>query len=127
MSPEEQHLASKWYCEQGKSLSAIAGLLGRDKSTLNRLLVKQVSRKKQGRPSVLSEADIDFLQRRLHELIVKSMGKYHVTAAMVKRSTRSKSSMKAIRLAFRKRKIFRKCERSRCSHCLLYTSPSPRD
>ena len=77
MSPEEQHLSSKWYCGRGQSPSEIAGLLGGDKSTLTRLLVKQVSRKKQGRPPVLSEAAIGFLQRRLHELIVKSMGKYH--------------------------------------------------
>ena len=106
MSPEEQRLASKWYCEQSKPPSDIAALLGRDKSTLTRLLVKQVSRKKQGRPPVLTEADIDYLERRLHELLVKSKGKYHVTAAMVKRNARSKASVKAIQLAFRKRRIF---------------------
>ena len=65
LSAEEQRLASKWYWEQGKAPSEIAGLLGRDKSTLTRLLVKQVSRKKQGRPPVFAEADIDLLERRL--------------------------------------------------------------
>ena len=106
LSSEEQRLATKWYCTDGKSPSEIAGLLGRDKSTLTRLLVKQTTRKKQGRPPVLTEADIDFLERRLHDLIVKSMGRYHVTASMVKRSARSKASVKAIQLAFRKRRIF---------------------
>ena len=96
LSPEEQRLASKWYWEHGKPPSEIAGLLGRDKSTLTRFLVKQVSRKKQGQPPLLSEANMDFLERRLHELIVKSMGKHHVTAAMVKRSAKSKASVKAI-------------------------------
>ena len=99
MSAEEQRLASKWYWEHGKAPSEIAGLLSRDKSTLTRFLVKQVSRKKQGRPPLFSEADMDFLERRLHELIVKSMGKYHVTAAMVKRSARSTASVKASQTA----------------------------
>ena len=106
LSPEEQRLAKTWFCTDGKTPRDIAALLNRDKSTLTRLLVKQTIRKKQGRPPVLTEADIDFLERRLHHLIVKSMGKYHVTAAMVKRSTRSKASVKAIQLAFRKRRIF---------------------
>ena len=106
MSSEEQRLAKKWYSEEEKNPREIADLLGRCKSTMTRLLVKQVARKKQGRPRVLADADIDLLERRLHELIVKSMGKYHVTAAMVKRSARSKASVKAIQLAFRKRRIF---------------------
>ena len=106
LSSEELRLAKKWYFDENMKPADIAGLLGRDKSTLTRILVKQVPRKKQGRPRVLSEADIDFLERRLHELIVKSMGKYHVTAAMVKRSARSKASVKAIQIAFRKRRIF---------------------
>ena len=99
MSPEGQRLASKWYWEHRKAPSEIAGLLGRDKSTLTRFLVKQVSRKKQGRPPLLSEADMDVFERRLHELIVKSMGKYHVTAAMLKRSSRSTTSVKTIQCA----------------------------
>ena len=106
VSPEEQRLAKKWYWEQQKNPREIADLLDRDKSTITRLLVKQVHRKKQGRPRALSEADIDFLERRLHDLILKSMGKYHVTAAMVKRSARCKVSVKSIQLAFRKRRIF---------------------
>ena len=47
----------------------------------------------------------DFLEHRLHQLIMKSMGKYHVTAAMLKRSARSTASVKAIQLAFRKRSL----------------------
>ena len=106
LSAEEQRLAKKWYSEDNMKPCEIARLLRRDKSTLTRLLVKQVERKKQGRPRVLSNADIDFLERRLHELIVKSMGKYHVTAAMVKCSARCKASVKAMQLAFRIRRIF---------------------
>ena len=84
LSSEEQRLAKKWYWEENKTSREIADLLDRAKSTFTRLLVKQVDRKKQGSPRALSEADIDFVERRLHQLIVKSMGKYHVTAAMVK-------------------------------------------
>ena len=65
LSAEEQRLASKWSWEQGKPPSEIASLLDRDKSTLTRFLVKQVSRKKQGRPCVLTNANIDFLERRV--------------------------------------------------------------
>ena len=116
LSSEEQRLAKQWYSEDKLGPGEIAQLLRRDKSTITRLVVKQLPRKKQGRPRVLSEADVDFLERRLHELIVKSMGKYHVTAAMVKRSARCKASVKTIQLAFRQRRIFfRKCARSRCS------------
>ena len=106
MSSEEQRLAKKWYWEENKTSREIADLFDRAKSTLTRLLVNQVDRKKQGRPRALSEADIDFLERRLHQGIVKSMGKYHVAAAMVKRSARSKATVKAIQIAFRKRRIF---------------------
>ena len=106
LSSEELRLAKKWYVEGKKKPGDIAVLLGRDKSTLTRTLVKQVPQKKQGRPRALSKADVDFLGRRLHELIVKSMGKYHVTAAMVERSARCNASVKAIQLAFRKRRIF---------------------
>ena len=106
LSSEELRLAKKWYFDDKKKPAEIADLLGRDKSTLTRALVKQVPRKKQGRPRVLSEADVDFLERRLDELIVKSMGKYHVTAALVRRSARCKASVKAIQLAFRKRRLF---------------------
>ena len=106
LSAEEQRLASKWYWEQGKAPSEIAGLLDRDKSILTRFLVKQVNRKTQGRPPALTEADMDFLERRLHQLIMKSMGKYHVTAAMLKRSARSTASVKTIQCGLRKRRIF---------------------
>ena len=94
LSAEEQRLTRKRYWEQGKAPSEIAGLLERDKSTLTRFPVKQGSRKKQGRSPVLTEADIDFLEHRLHQLIMKSMGKYHVTAALLKHSARSTASVK---------------------------------
>ncbi len=61
MSPEEIRLAKKWY-GQDVSPSAIAERLGRTKSTLTRLLVKQVARKPQGRPEALTEAQVDFLE-----------------------------------------------------------------
>ena len=61
LSSEELRLAKKWYFDENEKPGDITDLLGRDKSTLTRILVKQVPRKKKGRPRVLSEADIDFL------------------------------------------------------------------
>ena len=49
---------------------------------------------------------MDLLERRLHELIVKSMGEYHMTAAMLKCSTRSTASVKIIQCGLRKRRTF---------------------
>ena len=55
-------LANAWYTEDGLPPSAIAERLGRDKSVLTRLLVKQVPQKKQGRPPSLSASPGDLLE-----------------------------------------------------------------
>lgn len=107
LSADEIRLATEWYKKgKGKAPSEIATLLGRDKSVLTRLLVKQVPRKKQGRPLGLTGSQVDFLVRRLDEMIVKANGRYHVTAAMLKRSARCKASVRVIQDALHKRKIY---------------------
>ena len=62
LSDEEIRLARMWYEVDGKSPKAIADLLHRDKSTMTRLLVKQLERK-DSHPPALSEVQKDALEK----------------------------------------------------------------
>ena len=55
MTEGEVKLAKKWYVD-GETTAEIADRLSRDQSTITRLLVKRVPRKKQGRKALLDEA-----------------------------------------------------------------------
>ena len=105
ISGEELRLAKKWFAA-GVTPADIAERLGRDKSTVTRRCVKMLGRKRQGRKKALSEAQVDFLERRLEQLIVKAKGRYHVTAKMLKRSTRMKVSARCISDALHKRNVY---------------------
>ena len=83
MSVEEVRLARAWYENDNFKPSKIAGLLGRAKSALTRLLVKQVPRKKQGRKPVLTACQVDFLVRRTARLRRTAI---RLPAAFVKKS-----------------------------------------
>lgn len=96
MSPEEIRLAKRWYDDDGIQPSAIADRLGRSKSALTRLLVKQVPRKKQGRAPLLSEAQVDYLQKRLRDMVVKANAEHRVTVDMLRKSTKVKASCRVI-------------------------------
>ena len=61
MSAEEFRLAKMWYEEDDMTPSEIADLLRRDKSTITRHVVKGLIRKRDGRPRMLSDADVDAL------------------------------------------------------------------
>ena len=104
LSDVELRLAQKWFAD-GVALAEIADGLDRDKSTITRHCVKMVARKAQGRKRALSGRQIDFLERRLHELIVKANGRYHVTAKMLKRSSRMKVSTRRISEALHGRNV----------------------
>jgi len=82
MSEDEIRLAKKWYEKDKLKPSEIAERLGRDKSALTRLLVLQSPRKQQGRKPLLTEAQIDFLARRLDEMVRKANCEYTVTVGM---------------------------------------------
>lgn len=105
LSADEVRLANSWY-DQDVSPSEIAERLGRSKSTLTRLLVKRAARTFQGRRPCLSPAQIDFLVRRLDEMVRRSQNRYTVTVAMLKRSTRVKASERTILKALHERNIF---------------------
>lgn len=105
MGADEVRLARKWYQEERLSISKIAERLGRHKSVLSRLLVKQVPRKAQGRPQALTEAQVDFLARRLDELVKKADCRDTVTAKMLQRAARVYASERAIQRALRQTSI----------------------
>ena len=63
----------QWF-EEGVGPSEIAARLGRDKSTVTRHCVKRLPRLQQGRPTNLNDARVDFLIRRLHQLVVAAKG-----------------------------------------------------
>ncbi len=106
MTPTEMRLAKTWFEKNKLAPSEIAARLGRDKSVMTRLLVKQVPRKKQGRNAKLSKADVDALERRLDDMIVAADTKYHVTGLMLKKAANSKASVKTIQKALRQRGIY---------------------
>ena len=106
LSPEEIRLAKKWYEDDGLKPSVVASRLGRSKSTLTRLLVKQVARKQQGRPPLLSKAQVDFLQRRLHDMIVQANAEHRVTVAMLRKSAKIKASCRVILEALHERGVY---------------------
>jgi hypothetical protein len=115
MSEEEIRLARAWYNDDKEVPSEIAERLGRDKSVITRLLVKKVVRQKQGPPTLLTDAQVDFMVKRLDELVRKANCKYHVTADMLKRSTRLKVTVRTMQTALRKRNIyFRKLREKPC-------------
>ena len=63
---------------------------------MTRLLVKQLERKKEGRPPALSEAQKDAIEKRLEELIRKAAGEWRVSAEMLKTSLRLKVTVRAL-------------------------------
>ena len=105
LSDDEIRLAKTWF-EDCVEPSEIAERLGRDKSTITRLCVKMVPRKKQGRKKTLSEAQVDFLEHRLDQLIKKAKGQYHITSHTLKRSTRLQVSVRTILDALHERNVY---------------------
>lgn len=72
MSDAEVKLARKWYVEDDESTATIAERLGRNQSTLTRLLVQRKARKVQGRPPALTTVAVDRLEKRLSGMIMKA-------------------------------------------------------
>ena len=84
---------------------------GRDQSTITRLLVKRLPRKKQGRKAILSSVAVDRLEAKLEAMVQKADGRYEVTVAALKRASRTKASGRTTLQALRARGIY--CRRLR--------------
>ena len=113
MTNVEIRLAKTWYNDEKLPPSQIAKRLGRNKSSLTRLLVKQTKRKPQGRPRALSKAQVDLLEKRLHQLVVKADKQYTVTVAMLKKNARIKASERVILEALHERNIYFRATRGK--------------
>ena len=72
MSLDEIRLANQWHKEH-VAASEIAKRLKRDKSVITRHVVKKILKKKQGRPATLTEAEADYLEKTLDEMIQKAL------------------------------------------------------
>ena len=109
LSEDEVRLAKQWHEKDKIAPAEIAKRLGRNKSSITRLVAQQLPRKPQGAPRKLTEAKVDFLVKRLDELVVKADCKYTVTTEMLKRNARVQASERTIREALHSRDIwFRK-------------------
>ena len=106
LSEDEVRLAKTWYEKDKVSPAEIALRLDRSKSSLTQLLVQQLPRTPQGAPRKLSEAKVDFLVKRLDELVVKANCKYTVTTKMLQRSSHTKVSERTICDALHRRDIW---------------------
>ena len=106
MAQTEISLAKKWYVEDNQSTGEIAKRLGRDPSTISRLVVKRVPRKVQGRKRLLPSVAVDKLQAKLDGMILKADGQHEVTVGMLKRSARCKASTRTILRALHARGIY---------------------
>ena len=95
-----------WYNENGTSPAEIGKLLRRNKSTMTRLLVKKVQKKRDGRPPMLTKVQVDTLVSTLKSMIKKASCKYMVTLKMLKTATRTKASCRTIARALHARNIF---------------------
>ena len=96
MCEKEVSLAKKWYVEDGESSATIAQRLGRNQSTITRLVVQRKKRRTQGRPPALTVAAVDRLEKRLDDMIIKADGQYEVTVSMLKRSARCEATERTI-------------------------------
>ena len=99
-------MAKRWYLEDGERPSESARRLGRDKSTLTRLLVQRRPLLPPGRKAILTEAAVGKLEQRLEAMIRKADGKYEVTAAALKRPARCKACSRTTLGRLHKRGVY---------------------
>ena len=105
LTDTEVMLAKKWYID-GETTAEIAERLGRSQSTITRLLVKRVARKKQGRKAALNTTAVDKLEAKLVAMVKRADGRYEVTVAALRRASRAKASERTILDALHKRGIY---------------------
>ena len=106
LSPEEVRLTKMWMKEDGKSAGEVAGLLHRGPPCIYRLVKNKFKLKQQGRSSSLTKTQITHLIVKLKEYIKAAKGKYMVTAAMLRKRTRTKACERVILDALHARGIF---------------------
>ena len=92
---EELNVAKQLYAKD-MDPSKIAALLGRSKSTLARRLCLRMPLTKQGPRTSITKAQVDKVEKRMDEMIVKANGEEPVSVAQVMRSCRLKFPDRAL-------------------------------
>ena len=105
MNETEIKLAKQWHLDS-VATAEIARRLGRDQSTITRLLIQRRPRKAQGRKKVLTDKVMDRAVAKLDAMIEKADGDTMVTAAMLKRACRLKVSERSVLDALHARGIY---------------------
>ena len=106
LSSDETRLARGWYAQDGLRPAKIAQRLGRDKSTISRLLKRGGSYAQRGRKAAISPLKAGKLVTKVKELVNKADGQGEVTIAMLKRSSRCSASTKTIAKALHDNGVF---------------------
>lgn len=106
MSPDEVRLAKQWAIEDNMAASDISERLGRNKSTISRLLRGRCTRKQRGRKPSLSKKQVDGLVAKLNTMVKQADAQKEVTVDMLKRSARCKACTRTISKALHSRKIY---------------------
>lgn len=100
----EKKIIFEMHRKRKMSPAEIAKSLGRNKSTITRLLYRKPSMRRVGRPALLTKTQVDNIVKRLDQMIAE--GKGQITCAMLKKRTKCKASTRVIFNALHKRKIY---------------------
>jgi len=108
MSAVEKQLALDMYHLRKQKPSLIAEVMGRDHSTITRIVFKKkaYAAKGVGRPSMMTDADLDAFVKKTQEMVREADSEYEVTVPMVRRATKTQASEKTILKGLHKRGIF---------------------
>ena len=102
MTADEKRLARSMVFDKEMAPSAVATAIGRDKSSITRLLAQKKATS-MGRPAVLTTAQKDRMEKVVEEMVEKADANYEVTLPMVHRRCRLKCSQRTVSRALRSR------------------------
>ena len=109
MSQTEISLAKKWR-QQGKSLRAVAELLGRNKEAVREqttpAIVKKKAMKVKGRPRLIPNEKFQKIDAMTENMIKVADCRWEVTLDMVKRKAQFKGTIRTLGDAFRSRGVY---------------------
>ena len=102
MSPEEKRLAREWHFDRGMSRTAVAEALGRDLSSIVRLLNQKKAPAPIGRPRALTTEQESNLVKLLEKMVKEANAGYEVTLAMLMKRSRVKVAARVVANAIHK-------------------------
>jgi len=93
MTPDEKRIARDMY-QRGFIPKHIADQLGRERSTITRLLAHAGPDPRQGRPEALSDVQVARAIRVMEKMIADADGEFEVTVTMVRRPAQRRSLLR---------------------------------